>query len=82
MCPAHACVCASALIKALTGQGLLQVFKSGDEDSEGLGMSVEDYPSQEVALRVQLQRAIEEERSAFSALKTAHQMSSLLVTAT
>lgn len=25
-------------------------------------MSVEDYPSQEVALRAQLQRAIEEER--------------------
>ena len=42
----------------------LQVFKSGDEDSD-LGMSVEDYPSQEVTLRVQLQRAIEEERSAF-----------------
>ena len=38
----------------------LQVFKSGDEDSDGL--SVEDYPSQEVAVRVQLQRAIEEER--------------------
>ncbi|CAK0786218.1 hypothetical protein CVIRNUC_009431 [Coccomyxa viridis] len=38
----------------------LRVFKSGDEDSDGL--SVEDYPSQEVAVRVQLQRAIEEER--------------------
>ena len=38
----------------------LQVFKSGDEDSDGL--SVEEYPSQEVAVRVQLQRAIEEER--------------------
>ena len=47
------------------------MFKSGDEDSEGSGVSVEDYPSQEVALRVQLQRAIEEERSAFSTLKTA-----------
>jgi hypothetical protein len=44
---------------------LLQVFKSGDEHDDP-GMSVEDYPSHEVALRVQLQRAIEEERSARS----------------
>ena len=61
--PAVACqLCAlSPLTQALTGQGLLQVFKSGDEDFDS-GMSVEDYPSQEVILRVQLQRAIEEER--------------------
>ncbi len=66
-CPACSwlpAVCSQSLTQALTGQGLLQVFKSGDEDSDS-GMSVEDYPSQEVTLRVQLQRAIEEERSAF-----------------
>lgn len=80
-CVACICVGASPLIKGLTGQGFLQVFKSGDEDSEGSGMSVEDYPSQEVALRVQLQRAIEEERLALSALKTTRHLSSLLVAA-
>ena len=45
------------------------MFKSGDQEFEGEAMmSVEDYPSQEVALRVQLQRAVEEERSGFSSL--------------
>ena len=44
------------------------MFKSGDEDSDGL--SVEDYPSQEVAVRVQLQRAIEEERYSSNLLKS------------
>ncbi len=61
-CKSLHAVCARPLTKTLTGHGLIQVFKSGDEDSDS-GMSVEDYPSQEVILRVQLQRAIEEERS-------------------